>query len=166
MVIDSYDDCRNGATISTRRFVELLRKEHEVSIITTGDPAPGKVIMPHFYAPVVGKMMKRIYNRSSMVICPSKFAQDELKQYGLTAPSMVISNGILPMFKPCSVERDPLLADKFIVLSVGRFAPEKQQEIILQAIRISKYRNKIQLILIGEGPMKEKLQERGRNIPN
>ena len=60
MVIDSYDDCRNGAAISTNRFVELLRKEHEVIIITTGDPAPGKIIMPGFYLPIVWKIMKRM----------------------------------------------------------------------------------------------------------
>jgi 1,2-diacylglycerol 3-alpha-glucosyltransferase len=245
MVIDAFDDCRNGAAISTRRFTELLRQEHEVSIITTGDPAPGKVIMPHFYAPVVKKIMKRmntplavptyrklrrviremdivhiqypfflgirsvriatrmkipvistfhiqaehlamnagihskafirycykiwmkrIYNRSSMVICPSKFAQEELKRYGLKAPSMIISNGILPIFKPFKMERDPSMADKFIILSVGRFAPEKQQEIILQALQISRHRDILHLILIGEGPMKEKLQEHGRNLPN
>ncbi len=245
MVIDSYDDCQNGAAISTHRFVELLRKEHEVFIITTGDPAPGKVIMPHFYAPVLRKIMKRmntplavpsyrklkrviremdivhiqfpfflgirsvriatkmkipvistfhiqaehlamnagihsgafirfcykiwikrIYNRSSVVICPSEFAQDELKRYGLTARAVIISNGILPMFKPLPVKRNPSQANKFIILSVGRFAPEKQQEIILQAIRISKHRDKLQLILIGEGPMKEKLQESGKNLPN
>jgi 1,2-diacylglycerol 3-alpha-glucosyltransferase len=244
MVIDSYDDCNNGAAISTRRFVELLRKEHEVFIISTGDPAPGKVVMPHFYAPVVRKIMKRmnvplavpsyrklrkviremdivhvqfpfflgmrsvriatkmkipvistfhiqaehlamnagirsgafirfcykiwmkrIYNPSSIVICPSKFAQDELKQYGLKAKTIIISNGIPPIFKPCSVERNPSLKDKFIILSVGRFVPEKQQEIILQAIQISKHRNKLQLILVGEGALKEKLQESGRNLP-
>jgi glycosyltransferase involved in cell wall biosynthesis len=245
MVIDSYDDGMNGAAISTRRFVEMLRKEHEVFIISTGDPAPGKVVMPRFYAPVWRKVMKRmnvplavpsynklrkaigevdivhiqfpfllgirsvriarklkipvistfhiqaehlamnaginsgafirfcykiwmrqIYNPSSIVICPSKFAQDELKLYGLTATTMIISNGIPPMFKPFSVERNPAQKDKFIILSVGRFAPEKQQEIILQAIRISKHRNKLQLILVGEGPMKEKLEESGRNLPN
>jgi glycosyltransferase involved in cell wall biosynthesis len=110
--------------------------------------------------------IKKIYNRSSMVICPSKFAQEELKKYGLTAPSTIISNGILPIFKPCKVEREPSLADKFIILSVGRFAPEKQQEIIIQAIRTSNYSNEIQLILIGEGPMKEKLQKSGKNLPN
>ena len=245
MVIDSYDDCKNGAAISTRRFVELLRKEHEVCIISTGDPAPGKVVMPRFYAPVVRKIMKRmnvplaipayrklrktiremdivhvqfpfflgiqsvriatklkipvistfhiqaehlamnagihsgafirrcykiwmkrIYNRSSIVICPSIFAQDELKKYGLTSTTMVISNGIPPMFKPCSVERDPSQTDKFIILSVGRFAPEKQQELILQAIRRSKHRDILQLILVGEGAMKERLQESGRDLPN
>jgi 1,2-diacylglycerol 3-alpha-glucosyltransferase len=245
MVIDSYDDCKNGAAISTRRFVELLRKEHEVCIISTGDPAPGKVVMPHFYAPVVRKIMKRmnvplavpsyrklrkairemdivhvqfpfflgirsvsiatkmkipvistfhiqaehlamnagirsgafirlcykiwikrIYNPSSIVICPSKFAEDELKQYGLTATTIIISNGIPAMFKPCSVEKDPSQTDKFIILSVGRFAPEKQQEVILQAIGISKHRNKLQLILIGEGAQQKNLQESGRNLPN
>ena len=245
MVIDSYDEGKNGAAISTRRFVELLRKEHEVFIITTGDPAPGKVVMPRFYAPMWRKVMKqmnvpmamptysrlrkaigevdivhvqfpfllgirsiiianklkipvistfhiqaehlamnaginssvfirycykiwmkRIYNASSMVICPSKFAQDELKLYGLTAANMIISNGIPPMFKPCVVKRNSSHDGKFIILSVGRFAPEKQQEIILQAIQASRHRDKIQLILVGEGPMKEKLEQSGRNLPN
>jgi 1,2-diacylglycerol 3-alpha-glucosyltransferase len=245
MVIDSYDEGKNGAAISTRRFVELLRKEHQVCIITTGDPAPGKVVMPRFYAPVwrkvmkqmnvpmavpsykrlrnaLGEMdivhvqfpfllgirsirianklkipvistfhiqaehlamnaginsgafirmvykiwMKRIYNVSSIVICPSKFAQNELEQYGLTAATIVISNGIPPLFKPMPVVRNASHKDKFIILSVGRFAPEKQQEIILQAMRISRHRDKLQLILIGEGPMKEKLEESGRSLPN
>jgi 1,2-diacylglycerol 3-alpha-glucosyltransferase len=110
--------------------------------------------------------MKRIYNPSSVVICPSKFAEDELKQYGLTASTIIISNGIPPLFRPLSVERNPSHKDKFIILSVGRFAPEKQQELIFQAIQISRHRDKIQLILVGEGPMKEKLEESGRNLPN
>jgi len=245
MVIDSYDDCQNGAAISTHRFVELLRKEYEISVITTGDPALGKIVMPRFYVPIVRRIMKRmntplaiptyrklrkvirgmdivhiqfpfflgirsvriaaklkipvistfhiqaehlamnagirssafirycykiwikrIYNRSSMVICPSKFAQDELKHYGLKVPTTIISNGFLPMFKPNVVQRDPNYADKFIILSVGRFAPEKQQEIIIKAVRISKHCNEIQLILIGEGPLRKKLEEGGGDLPN
>jgi 1,2-diacylglycerol 3-alpha-glucosyltransferase len=245
MVIDSYDGGKNGAAISTHRFVELLRKEHEVYIISTGDPAPGKVVMPSFYAPMWRKVMKqmnvpmavpsyrklrkalkemdivhiqfpfllgirsvmianklkipvistfhiqaehlamnaginsgafirlvykiwmkRIYNASSMVICPSEFAQDELRLYGLTSSTIVISNGIPPLFKPLSVVRNPVHKDKFIILSVGRFAPEKQQEMILQAIRISRHRDKLQPILIGQGPMKEKLEESGKSLPN
>jgi 1,2-diacylglycerol 3-alpha-glucosyltransferase len=245
MVIDAYDDCRNGAAISTRRFAELLKQDYDVTIITTGDPALGKIIMPRFYVPVVRRIMKRmntplavptyrklrkviegmdivhiqfpfflgirsvrianrlkipvistfhiqaehlamnagikssafirycykiwmkrIYNRSSMVICPSRFAQDELIRYGLKSPSMVISNGLLPIFRPAETERPPSLLDKFIILSVGRFAPEKQQEIIIRAARMSKYRDKLQLILIGEGPLKQHLQESCRDLPN
>jgi 1,2-diacylglycerol 3-alpha-glucosyltransferase len=245
MVIDAYDEGRNGAAISTRRFVEMLQKQHDVFIITTGDPAPGKIIMPRFYAPVVRKVMKRmntplaipsyrklrrvirgmdivhiqfpfflgirsariasklkvpvistfhiqaehlamnagitspafirycykiwmtqIYNRSSMVICPSKFAENELLHYGLEAPATVISNGLLPMFRPVPVERDSSYANKFIILSVGRNAPEKRQEFIIQAVGKSKHRDQLQLILAGEGPLREKLEEIGKELPN
>jgi len=245
MVIDAYDDSINGAVISTKRFVELLQREHDVTIITTGDPAPGKVLLPKFYAPLFIHIMKRmhvplgipvnrilkntiremdiihiqfpfylsvraitiakkyhvpvvatfhiqaehlamnagikskkfirncyrfwmknIYNPSDLVICPSKFAEDELRHFGLKTSSVIISNGILPIFRPIDVSRDGSLKDKFVILSVGRFAPEKRQNMIIEAIRDSKHRNKIQLMLIGEGPMKEKLQEEGKFLPN
>jgi glycosyltransferase involved in cell wall biosynthesis len=110
--------------------------------------------------------LKYIYNQSELVICPSKFAQDELKRYGLTSPSVVISNGILPLYKPLNSQRNPEWAGKFIILSVGRFAPEKGHKMIMNAINHSRHRNQIQLILIGEGPRKEKLQAYGDDLPN
>jgi 1,2-diacylglycerol 3-alpha-glucosyltransferase len=245
MVIDSYDECKNGAAISTKRFVELLSREHDVFIVTTGDPAPRRTIMPKFYPPVVRKVMKRmktplalpinrklrkvfrevdlihiqfpfllaiqsvkiarkmnvpvvttfhiqaehlamnagirsrwfisgcyrlwldyIYNPSALVICPSKFAQDELMHYGLTSPSSIISNGVLPAYRPVISKRKKEWEQKFILLSVGRFAPEKRHKMILNAVNKSRYRDKIQLILIGEGPMKEKLEFMGKSLPN
>jgi 1,2-diacylglycerol 3-alpha-glucosyltransferase len=245
IVIDAYDDCKNGAAISTKRFVDLLRLEHDVFLISTGKPAAGKTVLPKFYAPVVRKVMKTmnaplaipmrrklrkvfrevdiihiqfpfllaissvkiarklnipvvatfhiqaehlamnagirgawfingcyriwmkyIYNPADLVICPSKFAEDELKRYGLTSPSVIISNGILPGYKPINNKRKQEWEGKFVILSVGRFAPEKRQTMIMQAINSSKYRVSIQLILIGEGPMKEKLREYGDFLPN
>lgn len=245
VVIDAYDDCKNGAAISTKRFVNLLRNDHEVFLVTTGEPAPGKTLMPEFYPPFVSSVMKRmktplalpissrlrkvfsdvdivhvqfpfllaiqsvriarkmkipviitfhiqaehlamnagiraewfirgcyriwlkyIYNRSDLVICPSKFAEDELKRFGLTAPSVVISNGILPEYKPFQYERNGKWAGKFIILSVGRFAPEKRHKMLMKAISLSENKDKIQLILIGQGPMKEKLEQYGEILPN
>jgi 1,2-diacylglycerol 3-alpha-glucosyltransferase len=245
MVIDTYDDSKNGAVISTKRFVCLLKQQHDVSVITTGHPEPWKVLLPKFYPFGFRRVMKRmnaplalprpvklhrnikehdiihiqfpfllgvnsvniarrlhipvvstfhiqaehlamnagiksekfiryvykfwmnnIYNKSDMVICPSKFAEDELRSYGLKAPSMVLSNGIAPLFKPLKVERDPSLKDKFIIVSVGRNAPEKRQDLIMEAVGLSKYREKIQLILIGEGPAREMLIEQGESLPN
>jgi 1,2-diacylglycerol 3-alpha-glucosyltransferase len=245
MVIDAYDDCKNGAAISTRRFVELLQKDHDVYLITTGEPAPGKTLVPAFYVPGVRKVMKRmktplaipvtrrlsrvfrevdvvhlqfpfllalesvriarklnvpivstfhiqaehlamnagiragwfvrgcyrlwmnrLYNPSDLVICPSPFAQQELKRYGLTSPSVVISNGILPAYRPVESERKPEWEGKFIILSVGRSSPEKRHKMIIQAVNQSPYRDKIQLFLIGEGPMREKLEEMGKVLPN
>jgi len=243
MVIDTYDDSKNGAVISTKRFVSLLKRHHDVTLITTGHPAPGKFLLPEFYPPGFRRVMKRmhaplafprplkvrrilrehdiihvqfpfllgvnavnigrrrgipvvstfhiqaehlamnagiqseqfiryiykfwlknIYNKSDMVICPSKFAEDELRAYGLKAPSMVISNGISPIFKPLAVERDPSFKDKFIIISVGRYAPEKKHDLIIEAVNQSLYRERIQLILIGEGPAREKLVELGKKL--
>ncbi len=245
MVIDVYDNSQNGAAISTKRFVELLRNEHHVLVITTGDPAPGQVVFPQFYIPVVKKVMKQmnaplaipsnkvlnraiegmdivhvqfpfylgmqsvkiarrhrisvvstfhiqaehlamnagirsekfirlcynfwlknIYNASDVVICPSQFAEDELKRYGLTSKSVIISNGILPIYQPGDFKRKDEFKDKFIILSVGRFAPEKRHDMIISAIQDSKHKDEIQLILIGEGPMKRKLQKIGIKLPN
>jgi 1,2-diacylglycerol 3-alpha-glucosyltransferase len=245
VVIDAYDECRNGAAISTKRFVSMLRREHDVFLVSTGEPAPGKTLLPKFYPPGVRKVMKRmnaplaipinrrlmkvfrevdvihvqfpfllairtlkiarklhipvvttfhiqaehlamnagirapwfitgcyrvwldyIYNPADLVICPSQFAEDELKRYGLTSPSVVISNGILPAYRPLKDQRNGDFKDKFVILSVGRYAPEKRQKMIIQAVSRSKYRDRIQLILIGEGPMKEKLEKYGEIIPN
>jgi 1,2-diacylglycerol 3-alpha-glucosyltransferase len=244
IVIDAYDDCKNGAAISTKRFVSLLRKEHEVIVISTGKAAPGKTLLPGFYPPFVRKVMKRmktpmaipvgrklrkvfsevdlihiqfpfllalrsvriarkmnlpvvstfhiqaehlamnagihskrfvdtcykvwmkrLYNLSDLVICPSRFAEDELKRYGLKSPSIIISNGILPNYHPTKNIREEKLNGKFIVLSVGRFSPEKRHQMIIRAIDQSKHREKIQLILIGEGPIREKLEKEGISLP-
>jgi glycosyltransferase involved in cell wall biosynthesis len=245
MVIDTYDEGKNGAVISTNRFTELLRKDHDVSVITTGKSGPGKVILPGFYPPFFRTVTKRmqtpfaiprnriiknalrqvhivhvqfpfllgvsavriarklkipvvstfhiqaehlamnagikserfvrytykfwlkfIYNRSDVVICPSRFAEDLLKQQGLKSKSVVLSNGFLPSFKPMKLDRKEIYNGRFIILSVGRFAPEKRHDLIIEAVNLSKHRNDLQLILIGEGPRKEKLQKDGEILPN
>jgi glycosyltransferase involved in cell wall biosynthesis len=79
---------------------------------------------------------------------------------------VVISNGILPIYQPGEYKRKDDLKDKFIILSVGRFAPEKRHDMIISAIQDSRYKDKIQLILIGEGPKKEKLQKIGITLTN
>ena len=245
MVIDTFENSKNGAVISTQRFTKLLREQHQVTVLTTGTPGPDKVILPEFYPPFFERVMRRmktplavpfggllknaisgkdivhvqfpfylgvraifyarrahtpvvstfhiqaehlamnagikskqfiqqtyrywinyIYNRSDMVICPSKFAQEELKKYGLTAPAMVISNGILPVFRPLPVSNNGSFHDKFVLLSVGRYAPEKGHSLIISAVDKSRYRDKIQLILIGDGPLRERLQIQGNTLPN
>jgi len=245
MVIDSWDDCKNGASISTHRFADYLRLKHEVTILTTGIVSPGKVLLPRFYPIGVRKIMKKmqtplalpsrrilrkvmtgmdvvhiqfpfllgieavrmacklgipvvstfhiqaehlalnagihstvfirycykiwiktIYDRSGMVICPSRFAEEELKRYGLKAPTRVLSNGILPLFHPEKFSRPESMAGKFIILSVGRLAPEKRHEVIITAIEASKYAGQIQLILLGEGPFRQNLERLSSRLVN
>ena len=244
-VLDVFDNSSNGGAISAQRFVNILKKRHQVTVVTTGDPGDGKVIMDYFYVPIAKPIMqrmkfvfampdrkklmetfrrvdlvhvqfpfylgmkavkianemgvpvvsgfhvqpenilynigvpskiltdrlyrffvKRVYNGTRAVVCPSRFAQKQLLRYGLTAPSHVISNGIVNTFRPMKVSRDPRLKNRFIILSVGRLAKDKRHEVLIRAISRSRHRDEIQLIVTGEGPMKERLIEMGRMLPN
>jgi 1,2-diacylglycerol 3-alpha-glucosyltransferase len=244
MVIDTYDDARNGAVISTQRFTNLLRKHgHGVTVITTGQPEPGKLVMKEFYPPVplIKSVMQRmkfifawpnskkiipllkdidvlhnhmpfylsfksiklatqagvpvvstfhvqaeqivnniglksrflvwlvykffiwlIYNRSNLVICPSQFASDEIKRYGCKTPTAVISNGVTEDYRVLNLPKTH--PDKFVILTVGRNAAEKRQEMIIKAISASKYKDQILLQIVGDGPLRPYLVQKSREL--
>ena len=52
MVTDVFDGAWGGGMISTERFVAELRRKHDVTVISTGAQAPGKVVVPGYYFPV------------------------------------------------------------------------------------------------------------------
>lgn len=98
--------------------------------------------------------------------CPSQFIADELVKNGYTQKLHVISNGISEEFKYIETEKPEELKDKFVISMVGRLSREKRQDLIIKAIKKSKYEDKIQLILAGKGP-KERLYRRlGSSLTN
>ena len=101
-----------------------------------------------------------IYNRSDLVICPSTFAETEIKKYGLKKPTVVISNGVPSEYRPHPFPKK--YPDKFAILTVGRNAVEKRQEMIIQAIAASRFKDNIQLIVLGDGPQRSKLEQLSR----
>jgi glycosyltransferase involved in cell wall biosynthesis len=110
--------------------------------------------------------LRTAYNRSDHVVCPSAFAERELRGYGLHVPSSVISNGVPPEYRPLPRAECPAFEDKFTILSVGRLAREKRHDLLMEAIRASAHEKRIQLVILGDGPLKEKLQEQGRTLTN
>jgi glycosyltransferase involved in cell wall biosynthesis len=110
--------------------------------------------------------LRSIYNRSDHVVCPSNFAERELTSRGLTAPTTVISNGVPPEFRPVPPGGAPDFGGKFVLLSVGRLAREKRHELVIDAVRHSRHRDRIQLIILGDGPLRETLEEKGAGLPN
>jgi glycosyltransferase involved in cell wall biosynthesis len=100
--------------------------------------------------------MRFIYNKSDIVICPSEFAQQEIKRYGCKSKTIVISNGVTDDYQPLSIAKK--YPDKFTILTVGRNALEKRQELLIRAVAASKYKNKIQLIILGDGPLRQNLE--------
>jgi 1,2-diacylglycerol 3-alpha-glucosyltransferase len=110
--------------------------------------------------------VKRLYNRCDAVIVPSAFAERRLKEHGLVTPSFVISNGIPPDVHPLPHAREPGHEGEFTVLMVGRLAPEKRQEDLIEAVRRSRHSSKIRLVIAGAGPREPDLRRLTRLLPN
>ncbi len=110
--------------------------------------------------------LRAVYDRSDHVICPSAFAARELMSRGLKAPASVISNGVPSEFRPLPRGAGPDFGDKFVLLSVGRLAREKRHELVIDAVRHSRHRHRIQLAILGDGPLRDELEAKGRDLPN
>ena len=98
-----------------------------------------------------------IYKYCEYVHCPSKFIANELKKNGYQNRLIVISNGIDPDFTYRKKEKPHEISDRYIILMIGRLSIEKRQDVLIKAVAESRYRNKILLMLAGQGPCRERL---------
>ncbi len=105
------------------------------------------------------------FQYATHIHCPSKMIADQLKAHHYTAKLHVISNGIDPDFVYKKLPKTAELQPYFCILMVGRYSIEKRQNVLIEAINLSKYRDKIQLILAGQGPRKEHLEHLGQVLP-
>lgn len=116
------------------------------------------------------ELVAHLYNRVDGVICPTAFAAQKLRDHGLTTPASVISNGVPPdVARSMATDPPPAHAatsSRFFILAVGRFAAEKRQDVIIDAVRLSRYRDRIRLVLSGWGPTEADLAHRAEALPN
>ena len=102
--------------------------------------------------------IERFYNRADAVVCPSRFAERKLREHGLSAPTFVISNGVPSDVGGDRGAREPELRQKFVVLTVGRLAAEKRQDLVIRAVAGSRFRDRIYLVVAGGGPREAELR--------
>lgn len=98
------------------------------------------------------KFKFQFYRKVTHVHCPSSFIAYELKNQRYRNRYHVISNGIADVYK----RGEPVDHNFYQILSTGRYALEKRQDIIIKAIARSKYRKQIKLILAGHGPLEKR----------
>ncbi|MFT7245817.1 MAG: 1,2-diacylglycerol 3-alpha-glucosyltransferase [Candidatus Azotimanducaceae bacterium] len=103
-----------------------------------------------------------LYNRAELVLAPSQFAAEQLKQQGLISEVAVLSNGVPDEF--FRLERLPTGNDRLQLLSVGRLAPEKHQRTILEAVARSRFRQIIDIQMIGTGPLQQELEQYSQKL--
>lgn len=97
---------------------------------------------------------KYLYDQVRYVHCPSPMAADLMKKFKFkNNEPRVISNGVIPFFQKLdNVKKPKEFEGKFVVCMSGRLADEKRQDLIIKAVARSKYNDKIQVILCGQGP--------------
>ena len=104
------------------------------------------------------------YSRVRHIHTPSFFIAQELRKHGYRAQLHTISNGIHEEFIESGkrkvesgkrVTGDGLRVTKngkFRVMMIGRLSREKRQDVIIEAMKYSKYADRIQLVFAGRGP--------------
>ena len=101
---------------------------------------------------------RKVYDHCAITHYPTEFIkQDFESNIRKKVPSRVISNGVSEsFFEPAPIEavnkQKAKNKDKFTIVVVGRYSSEKAQQVLIKAIAKSKYKDKIHLILAGEGP--------------
>lgn len=108
----------------------------------------------------------RFFHKFNHIHCPSEMIKNQLIENGYKGNLHVISNGVLPDFKPMKVNKPDELKDKYLILMVGRLSREKRQDLIINAILNSKYEKDIQLILCGKGPWRHELEKMSEKLSN
>ncbi len=71
----------------------------------------------------------------------------------------VISNGVNKSFVPRKTEKPNAIKNKFVILFIGRYSKEKSHSVLIKATALSKHKDKIQLILAGQGPEEERIKK-------
>ena len=99
-----------------------------------------------------------IYKYCDYVHCPSNFIANELQKNGYRNKLKVISNGIDPAFTYRKKAKPHEIADRYVILMIGRLSIEKRQDVLIRAVGRSQYKDKILLMLAGQGPRGEKLR--------
>lgn len=110
--------------------------------------------------------IRTTYDRCDRVICPSEFAAREIRTHGLRSAAVVISNGVPPEYRPLPRSACPDFGGRVVVLSVGRLAREKRHDLLLEAVRRSRHERRIQVVILGAGPLRGALEARGSGLTN
>lgn len=132
--------------------------------------APGNIkAVDHAAKKIIEKISKIYGDSCSELIVPSQKTADALREYGISNSINVIPTGLeLDKFSIKNKNQkymDEIVAqyhlqDKFVVTFLGRIAPEKSIEILIEAMAdIVKVNTNICMLIVGSGPQIDDLEE-------
>lgn len=132
--------------------------------------APGNIkAVDHAAKKIIEKISKVYGDSCSELIVPSQKTADALREYGISNSIHVVGTGLqLEHFSKDNINEDIIhqirdeyaLSDRFVVTFLGRIAPEKSVELLIEAMKgIHEKNSQICLMIVGGGPQLEELKE-------
>jgi len=132
--------------------------------------APGNIKAVDFAAKKIIEKISKIYGDSCLeLIVPSDKTATALKQYGISNSINVVPTGlVLEHFSKQNIDEVKVkkikekyhLNDRFVVTFLGRIAPEKSVDFLIESmIEIKKIKPNICLMIVGGGPQLDELKE-------
>ena len=105
-----------------------------------------------------------VFDHCSDIQCPTENVMERLQKFGFKARLHLISNGIIPdtNIRPAAKAQDP--SKPFLVVCIGRLSVEKDQPTLLEAMKYSKYADRIQLYFAGRGPEADAIEEKAHKL--
>lgn len=106
---------------------------------------------------------QRFYKFIRHIHCPSKLIESELKAHNYKAKFFVISNGFTPKLQQRKKQK---IDDFFHITMTGRYTQEKRQDLLIEAVFLSKYEKNIKLHIKGLGPREKEYQRLSAKLTN
>jgi glycosyltransferase involved in cell wall biosynthesis len=113
----------------------------------------------------VSSYLKRFHQRSSRVFTPSSVSREDLLRLDLTDVEVWGRGVDAQLFNPgrrsAALRQELELGDRFTFLYVGRLAPEKRPEQVIDAFRLAcdmMPKDSLRLIMAGTGPRERELR--------
>lgn len=105
----------------------------------------------------------RMYKYVKFIHCPSSLILEELKKHNYNSKLFVISNGFSPRLQRLKRQK---IDDFFHIVMTGRYTYEKRQDLLIEAVYLSKYEKNIKLHIKGLGPREEEYKNLSKKLTN
>ncbi len=117
----------------------------------------GKIINRLTYS-----VLNELYKHADAIHFPTKYLKELYEKMFGPCNGYVISNGVNDCFVPLE---NISKTDKIRIIYTGRYSREKNHKVLIDAIMLSKYKDKIELVLAGAGPLENKIKEEVTKLP-
>ncbi|TDX45309.1 glycosyltransferase family 4 protein [Orenia marismortui] len=118
----------------------------------------------HFLEKPIWTFFRWFHSHSTINLCPSQSSLEELSNNGIKNLEIwdrgINSKLYSPQYRDEDLRESYELGDKITLLYVGRLAPEKNLNLLIESMKIinQKYQDQVRLLITGDGPLLDKLK--------